>query len=57
MILRGQWWYVCWCVVFIELPDQRPQVVVELANTVAYEGTVGRFRCRFHGQPEPTVKW
>jgi len=40
-----------------ELPDQRPQVVVELANTVAYEGTVGRFRCKFHGQPEPQVKW
>ena len=40
-----------------ELPDQRPEVVVELANTVAYEGTVGRFRCKFHGQPEPQVKW
>jgi len=40
-----------------ELPDQCPQVVVELANTVAYEGTVGRFRCKFHGQPEPLVKW
>jgi len=45
------------CVSLTELPDQRPQVVVELANTVAYEGTVGRFRCKFHGQPEPQVKW
>lgn len=42
---------------FKELPDQAPQVVIELANTEAYEGTVGRFKCRFYGQPEPQVKW
>lgn len=40
-----------------ELPDQAPQVVIELSNTEAYEGTVGRFKCKFQGQPEPQVKW
>lgn len=43
--------------ILVELPDQAPQVVIELANTEAYEGTVGRFKCRFYGQPEPQVKW
>ena len=40
-----------------ELPDQAPQVVVELSNTEAYEGNVGRFKCKFQGQPEPQIKW
>lgn len=44
-------------VAIVELPNQAPQVVVELANTEAYEGTVGRFKCKFQGQPEPQVKW
>ena len=57
MMMMMMMMYLCTLYVFTELPDQRPQVVVELANTVAYEGTVGRFRCKFHGQPEPQVKW
>lgn len=40
-----------------ELCDQAPQVVVELENTEAYVGTVGRLKCRFLGQPEPRIHW
>ena len=40
-----------------EMPDSAPQVVTELNNSDAYEGTLGRFRCKFQGQPTPTVKW
>ena len=44
-------------IINVELPDQAPQVVVELSNSEAYEGTVGRFKCKFQGQPEPQIKW
>ena len=40
-----------------EMPDREPQCLVEMSNTEAYEGTVGRFKCKFQGQPEPTVTW
>ena len=40
-----------------ELPDQGPQVMTELNNTEVYEGTVARFKCKFHGRPEPTIRW
>lgn len=42
---------------FSELPDSPPQVVMELNNLDSYEATVARFKCKFQGKPEPTVKW
>ena len=40
-----------------EMPDQEPQVAIEMCNSEAYEGTVGRFKCKFQGKPEPKIIW
>ena len=40
-----------------DVNDCSPQVVCELNNTDAYEGTMARFKCKFKGQPTPAVTW